>query len=89
MRGLPPHQAVFREEQQVAAGRGNLRLSGCQIGIAAESPAIYLTLLTSALFPSEEEEMGGEGRGAFCSASLHWLMWGWGTYKGRERVWRG
>lgn len=37
MRGLPPHQAVFKEEQQVAAGRGNLRLSGCQSGIAAES----------------------------------------------------
>lgn len=37
MRKLPPHQAVFKEEQQVAAGRGNLRLSGCQSGIAAES----------------------------------------------------
>lgn len=37
MRGLPPHQAVFKEEQQVAAGRENLRLSGCQSGIAAES----------------------------------------------------
>lgn len=37
MRRLPPHQAVFKEEQQVAAGRGNLRLSGCQSGIAAES----------------------------------------------------
>lgn len=55
MRGLPPHQAVFKEEQQVAAARGNLRLSGCQCGITA----ICLTLLTSALFPSEEEETEG------------------------------
>lgn len=37
MRGLPPRQAAFKEEQQVAAGRGNLGLSGCQSGIAAES----------------------------------------------------
>lgn len=37
MRALPPNQAVFKEEQQVAAGRGNLGLSGCQRGTAAES----------------------------------------------------
>lgn len=43
--------------------------------------AIYLTLLTSALFPSEKEEMGGErSRGAFCSAPLHKLMWRGGGF---------
>lgn len=37
MRGLPPQQAVFKEEQQVAAGRSNLRLSACHDGNVAKS----------------------------------------------------
>lgn len=81
MRGLPPHQAMFKEEQQVAAGRGNLRLSGCQSGIAAESRLFIWPSSHLHSSPQRRKEAGGEtSGGAFCSALLPALMWGWETW---------
>lgn len=86
MRGLPPHQAVFKEEQQVAAGRGNLRLSGCQSGIAAESrlfiwPSSHLHFSTS---EEEEEGRGGEQTDVWSGSSPSVNVGGLGDTKGGE-----
>lgn len=84
MRGLPPDQAVFKEQQQVAAGRGDLRLSGCQNGIAAESrlfiwPASHLH---SSPLRRKRREGGETCRGSFFTSLLQKLMWGWGMCGG-------